>query len=338
MKNRYQLATVTYRGFTFPVIEVDGKLISISHGYNHYKEVVGKQDLFMKNYNYTMLDILEKWSLFEDICDELSAFYRPDIGKDFDFFFDVDEVKFEPPILYPDKILNAGSNYHDHALEMGAAKPEKEGHEPYFFYKGRTHTIIGHKDVIRLTPRAKYIDWEAELAIVIGKTAKNVSASDALEYVAGYTCYNDISGRDRMIRKNETFDYDWFSNKGNDTFGPLGPYIVPSKFISDPNNLPVKLYLNGELMQDTNTNLMVWDIAELIETASSVTTLSPGDIIATGTGAGVGMGKGIKVKHGEIWKVFEHMYAGKSIMLKDGDTVVVDIDEVGQLENKVEGY
>ena len=158
-----------------------------------------------------------------------------------------------------------------------------------FFYKGLRHNLIGHGDAIHLTPRSKYVDWEAELAVVIGKYAKNVTADQALDYVAGYTCYNDISARDRMMRQNETFLYDWFSNKGNDTFAPIGPYIVPKKFVKDPQNLSLRCYVSGELMQDTNTNLMVWSVAELISTASSVTTLSPGDIIATGTGSGTGM-------------------------------------------------
>ena len=188
-----------------------------------------------------------------------------------------------------------------------------------------------------LTPRAKYIDWEAELAVVIGKTARNVPVDKALDYVAGYTCYNDVSARDRMRRKNETFDYDWFANKGNDTFGPIGPYIVPRKFVRDPQNLAIKCYVSGELMQDTNTNMMVWNVAELIANCSSITTLSPGDVIATGTGAGVGMGKGIKVKHGEIDKVFENMYAGKARLFKPGDTVAVEIEGVGRLENTVSG-
>ena len=213
--------------------------------------------------------------------------------------------------------------------------PDREKHEPYFFYKGSRHTLIGHGDTIVLTPRSKYIDWEAELALVIGREAKNVSVADALEYVAGYTCYNDISARDRMIRKNETFDYDWFANKGNDTFGPIGPAITPRKFIRDPQKLALKCWVSGELMQNTNTDKMVFTCAELVANASSITTLSPGDVIATGTGAGVGMGKGVTVKHGEIAKVFVHMYAGGSRLLRPGDTVAVEIEGVGRLENKV---
>ncbi|MFA5585002.1 MAG: fumarylacetoacetate hydrolase family protein [Saccharofermentanales bacterium] len=334
----FKLATVDHRGFVFPVIEINSSLYDINRGYEYYKMRTGKRDLFKAKHNYTMLDILEEWELFNNLLGEMAGFYNDNPSRTESFVYEEDDIAFKPPVLYPDKILNAGSNYYDHALEMGAAKPKKDGHEPYFFYKGRTHTIIGHGDPIRLTPRSNFVDWEAEMAIVIGKSAKDVPAEKALDYVAGYTCYNDISARDRMIRHDETFDFDWFSNKGNDTFGPLGPYITPAQFIPDIDNLSIRLYLNGEIMQNTNTNLMVWSVAELIATASSVTTLSPGDVIATGTGAGVGMAKGANVGYSATDKLFDHMYAGKSILLKAEDVLEVEIERLGRLINIVKGY
>lgn len=338
MGKQFKLASVSYKGFIFPVIKIDDKLYDINRSYEYYKNNTGERDLFKAKHNYTMLDILEEWDIFRGIFKKLIKCYNENSMEDLEFVYNESEIKFMPPILYPDKVLNAGSNYHDHALEMGASKPDKNGHEPYFFYKGRTHTIIGHKDAIKLTPRSNYVDWEAEMAVVIGKTAKNVSVEDAMDYVAGYTCYNDISARDRMIRQNETFDFDWFSNKGNDTFGPLGPYITPSEFLKDPNNLSIHLYLNDNVMQDTNTNLMVWNVAELIATASSVTTLSPGDVIATGTGAGVGMAKGANVGYNATDKLFMHMYGGGSVLLKPGDKIRIEIEQLGILENHIEDY
>ena len=240
-----------------------------------------------------------------------------------------------PPILYPNKILNAGSNYHDHSLEMGAAAPDPKTQEPYFFYKGSKNNVVGHGGTVYLTPRSGYVDWEAELAVVIGKTAKNVSEEDALDYVAGYTCYNDISARDRMIRHGETFDYDWFANKGNDSFAPIGPFIQPARFVPDLSDIKIRCYHNGDVVQDFSTDNIVFEIPRLIATATSVTTLSPGDVIATGTGAGAGMAHGVTVAHGEIHKVFEHMYAGKSRLLAAGDKIVVDIEGIGRLENEV---
>ena len=197
--------------------------------------------------------------------------------------------------------------------------------------------MIGNGDTIYLTPRSKYIDWEAELALVIGKTAKNVPLDRALEYVAGFTCYNDVSARDRMMRRGETFDYDWFANKGNDTFCPMGPYITPTRYMKNLADTRVRCIVNNEVMQDYSSSDMVFKVAELIANASSITTLSPGDVIATGTGAGAGMAKGVRVKHGEIHKVFEHMYAGKARLLRPGDRCVVEIDGIGRLENNVVG-
>jgi 2,4-didehydro-3-deoxy-L-rhamnonate hydrolase len=338
MTTFFRLATFSHRGHDHVGIEIGGVMLDMSLAYEHFKRATGRRDFFKARHHYTMLDVVEEWEVFLGVFDEMADHFASQLTKRGDvlpFAYRPEEIRFRPPLLYPNKVLNAGSNYYDHALEMGAAAPDHDKHEPYFFYKGSRHTLIGHGDTIVLTPRAKYIDWEAELAVVIGREAKNVTVDRALDYIAGYTCYNDISGRDRMRRKNETFDYDWFANKGNDTFGPIGPYIVPRKFIRDPQNLSIKCYVSGELMQDTNTQLMVWSVAELIANCSSITTLSPGDVIATGTGAGVGMGKGIKVNHGEIDKVFVHMYAGKARLLRPEDTVAVEIEGVGRLENNV---
>jgi 2-keto-4-pentenoate hydratase/2-oxohepta-3-ene-1,7-dioic acid hydratase in catechol pathway len=334
----YRLATFSHRGRDYVGLEINNFMLDAALAYEHLKRATGRRDFFKARHGCTMLDVVEEWDLFLAAFDQMADHFAtqlPGKAQKQPFVYQKDEIRFRPPLLYPNKVLNAGSNYYDHALEMGAAAPDHDKHEPYFFYKGSRHTLIGHGDPVVLTPRAKYIDWEAELAVVIGREAKNVPVDKALDYVAGYTCYNDISGRDRMIRKNETFDYDWFANKGNDTFGPIGPYIVPRKFIKDPQKLAIKCYVSGELMQDTSTKHMVWTVAELIANCSSITTLSPGDVIATGTGAGVGMGKGIKVKHGEIQKVFVHMYAGGSRLLRPGDVVRVDIEGVGELENPV---
>ncbi len=336
----YRLATVDHRGRVFPVIDIGGHLVDLGLGYETYKAAAGTRNFFKARHHYTMLDILEEWDLFLAEFDKMDAHFAPRLkskAASFPFAYRPDEVKFMPPVMYPNKILNAGSNYYDHALEMGAAAPDRDKHEPYFFYKGSRNNVIAHGDAIVLTPRSKYIDWEAELAVVIGRTAKNVPAARALDFVAGYTCYNDVSARDRMIRKNETFDYDWFANKGNDTFAPMGPFITPAKFMRNLADLKVRCTINGELMQDYSTSKMVFSIAELIANASSITTLSPGDVIATGTGAGVGMAKGVKVKHGEIAKVFEHMYAGKARLLRPGDKIAIEIDGIGRLENNVMG-
>ena len=335
----YRLATVEHRGRIFPVVEVEGILIDFGTGYEAYKRDTGTRDFFKAKHGYTMLDILEEWALFEAALEGFAEYAASQVrGAPPDYAYRPDEVTFLPPVLYPNKILNAGSNYYDHALEMGAAAPDRDKHEPYFFYKGSRHNAVGHGGTVYLTPRADYIDWEAELAVVIGRTAKNVPVEQAMDYVAGFTCYNDISARDRMIRHGETFDYDWFANKGNDSFAPMGPFIVPARFVGDISDIRIRCFHNGDNVQDFSTDNIVFPIPELIANASAITTLSPGDVIATGTGAGAGMAHGISVEHGEIHKVFEHMYAGRSRLLAPGDTIAVDIEGVGRLENNVAAY
>jgi len=340
MSEGFRLATVEHRGRVFPVVEVSGALIDLGVGYEHYKNAAGIRDFFKARHDYSMLDVLEEWGLFETALDGFAGHYAKALagGERPEFVYGAEEVTFQPPVLYPNKILNAGSNYYDHSLEMGAAAPDRDKHEPYFFYKGSKNNCVGHGGTVYLTPRADYIDWEAELAVVIGRTATKVPVEKALDYVAGYTCYNDISARDRMIRHGETFDYDWFANKGNDSFAPIGPFITPAKSVPDISDIKIRCYHNGDKVQDFSTSNIVFTIPELIAGASAVTTLSPGDVIATGTGAGAGMAHGVSVKHGEIHKVFEHMYAGKSRLLAPGDTIVVDIEGVGRLENAVAAY
>jgi 2-keto-4-pentenoate hydratase/2-oxohepta-3-ene-1,7-dioic acid hydratase in catechol pathway len=338
MSASYRLATFENRGYPHVGVEIEGRMLELGQAYEHLKRATGHRDLFKARHDHTMLDVMEEWDVFLPIFDRLVEYFAPklrDKAATFPFLYAHEEIKFLPPIVHPNKVLNAAANYYDHALEMGAAAPDHDKHEPYFFYKGSSHTLIGHGDTIVLPPRTKFVDYEAELAVIIGREAKNVPVEKALDYVAGYTCYNDVSGRDVMRRKGESFDYDWFSCKGNDTFAPIGPYIVPRKFVPDPQKLAVKCTVSGELMQDTNTKHMVFNAAEQIAYISSITTLSPGDVIATGTGAGVGMAKNITVKFGEMHKVLENMFAGKARMLRPGDTVVVEVEGLGRLENKV---
>lgn len=333
---QYRLATVDVRGHVFPVVEVDEALLDFAVAYEEFKQETGRRDFFKARHQYSMLDILEEWELFDAILPEFAEYAAKQLKGDWpSYAYKKSEVTFMPPILYPNKILNAGSNFYDHSLEMGAAAPDPEAHEPYFFYKGSKNNVVGHMGKVFLTSRSDYVDWEAELAIVIGKVARNVSEENAFDYIAGYTCYNDISARDRMMRHGETFDYDWFANKGNDSFAPIGPYIQPARFVPDTSDISIRCYHNGDIVQDFSTSNIVFDIPKLVANATAITTLSPGDVIATGTGAGAGMAHGVTVKHGEIHKVFEHMYAGKSRLLSAGDRIVVDIEGIGRLENEI---
>ncbi len=203
-----------------------------------------------------------------------------------------------PPIK-PSRIFCAAANYAKHASEMGTVLAAKAESRPYMFIKPGT-SIIGHNENVVIPNASSQVDWEIELAVVMGREAHHVSANEALDYVAGYTVINDITARDLNVRDDYPFKTDWFQGKCFDTFAPLGPWIVPSTCIEDPHALDLRLSVNGELMQEETTGAMIFNIGEQIEYLSSVLTLKPGDVIATGTPTGVGMSRGIYLKPGDV--------------------------------------
>lgn len=214
------------------------------------------------------------------------------------------------PLLYPGAIFCAGANYRDHMLEMARVSgtpPEKDPHEvglkPWHFIKTSRSSVVGPGARVQLPPFSQKVDWEVELAAVIGRPARNVTVDKALAYVAGYTIANDLSARDAMRRPHvadaSPFKLDWLSQKGFEGACPLGPWIVPSSEIPDPQNLAMKLWIDDELMQDSHTSQMIFTTAEQIAHLSTRMTLQPGDLILTGTPAGVGMGRGRFLQAGE---------------------------------------
>jgi 2-keto-4-pentenoate hydratase/2-oxohepta-3-ene-1,7-dioic acid hydratase in catechol pathway len=212
----------------------------------------------------------------------------------------------------PTSILCIGLNYKQHAAESNAKTPEL----PILFVKG-INTLQNPGDPIQIPTalRSDEVDYECELAVVIGKACKNVSKENALKYVLGYTCANDVSARDWQIKRGGG---QWCRGKFFDTFAPLGPCLVTTDEIKNPNALPIRTVLNGEIMQDWNTNDMIFDIPTLIEFLSGSTTLLPGTVILTGTPHGVGM-----AQKPPRW-------------LKPGDSVTIEIEGIGKLTNPVE--
>lgn len=334
----FKLLTFEHCGCVSVGMLVDSRVYEVSQAHKFLREH-GHQSLPpLPTQPLTMIGLLEEWSLYNDALEMMVEGLTDlkDQSKAVQaFLLDEQEIDIKAPILYPYKVLNAGANYYKHNREMLVEEFNKEDRQPFFFYKGTKNVIIGHKEAIQLPRVAKYIDWECELAVVIGQRAKDIPAARAYDVVAGYTILNDISARDKMVRPGELFFFDWFANKGNDTFAPMGPYIVPKQFIPDPQSLRVQCLVNGEVMQDSSTSDMIWTIDELIEYISAVVTLEPGDVIATGTPSGVGMAKGLKAKPGEFSKLAEHMYAGGGIFLKDGDLLISQIEGIGTLENPV---
>jgi 2-keto-4-pentenoate hydratase/2-oxohepta-3-ene-1,7-dioic acid hydratase in catechol pathway len=203
-----------------------------------------------------------------------------------------DEVKILAPVM-PSKIIAAGLNYRKHSDEMNMKLPD----EPVIFLKPGT-AVIGHMDKIIYPEGATRVDYEAELAIVIKEKCRNLSEDEVDKYILGYTCLNDVTERD-MQKK----DGQWTRAKSFDTFAPIGPYIVQG---IDPDNQDVKLYLNGEIKQDSNTNQFIFNTKKLVSFISKVMTLLPGDVISTGTPEGVGpmeRGDRVEVEVGEIGKL-----------------------------------
>jgi 2-keto-4-pentenoate hydratase/2-oxohepta-3-ene-1,7-dioic acid hydratase in catechol pathway len=213
--------------------------------------------------------------------------------------------------LVPTDILCIGLNYRAHAAESGSAIPKN----PMLFIKA-SGTLNNPGDPILIPRRSTDIDYEAELAVVIGKAAKNVSKADALNYVFGYTCANDVSARDWQ-RNKDLGGGQFARGKSFDTFCPLGPCIVTRDEIPNPNALKIRCELNGQVMQDYTTSDMIFDVPTLIESLSSTMTLKPGSVLLTGTPHGVGF-----ARTPPVW-------------LKKGDKVVVELERIGRLENPV---
>jgi len=220
----------------------------------------------------------------------------------------VDDVTLLAPVLSPPKIICLGLNYKDHAKEQGKDIPD----EPILFMKPRT-AIIGPDQPIIRPKSVRQLDYEVELAIVIGRKGKNIPVSETKNYIFGYTVFNDISARDIQFK-----DKQWTRGKSFDTFAPMGPCITTVNQIEDPNNLSVRTRVNDELRQNSSTKNMVFNVYEIVHHLSQVMTLEPGDIIATGTPAGVGVFMKPKPK-----------------FLSPGDLVEIEIEKIGTLRNIV---
>ena len=225
------------------------------------------------------------------------------------------------PIPCPPKLLLLAGNYAEHIREGGGEAAEKETTTPRVFMKPPDITVIATEEPIIIPKNVGWIDWEAELAVVIGKGGKYISADEAYNYVAGYTILNDISERtlkidkEREEREGDDF-FDWLLGKWIDTFAPMGPCMVTKDEIPNPHDLRITLKVNGVTKQDSNTGNMIFNIAELIEFISKYITLAPGDVISTGTPEGIGITQGEK--------------------LEAGDVVEVEIENIGILRNPVE--
>ena len=235
-------------------------------------------------------------------------------------------VKLLAPVPCPGNIYCAGANYKDHVAEMDRAQGrepgptmKERGEKPWHFIKTSRSSVVGPDSTVKLPAYSQAVDWEVELVAVIGRRAKDLPVEKALGCVAGYTIANDLSARDVMRREKNPptspFHFDWVSQKCFDGSCPLGPWIVPASEIPDPQRLGIRLWVNDELMQESNTSQMIFNTADQIAMLSSRVTLHPGDLVLTGTPAGVGM--------------------GRKRFLKSGERVRLRIEGIGEFSHKV---
>ncbi|OGA29711.1 MAG: 2-keto-4-pentenoate hydratase [Betaproteobacteria bacterium RIFCSPLOWO2_02_FULL_65_24] len=236
------------------------------------------------------------------------------------------KTRLAAPVPVPGTVYCAGANYADHAANMArkqGKEPDPDPHtlglKPWHFQKAPRSCVVGPGSAVKLPSYSKKVDWELELAVVIGLPARNVPVEKALNCVAGYTIGNDLSARDLTKRPHlaadSPFKYDWIGQKNFEGSCPMGPWITPASDIRDPQNLDMKLWVDGELMQDSNTGKMLFTVAEQIAHVSSAVTLHPGDVFLTGTCAGTG--------------------AERDIFLKTGQTIKLWIDRIGEFSHKV---
>ena len=264
----------------------------------------------------TVLDVLDDWDNAHKLLDTASKAPKGD-GKA------LTATKLLAPVRWPGTIYCAGANYQDHAEEMWKASgqpPQPDPHElglkPWFFIKA-ARAVTDPNAKVAVSNYSKKMDWEAELAVVIGRKARDLTLQNALSCVAGYTIGNDLSARDLGFRpqlpESSPFRADWIRHKSFDGSCPLGPWITPAAYVSNPGNLAIKLWVNDTLKQNSNSGKMIFNIAEQISHLSTGITLHPGDVIMTGTPAGVG--------------------AGRNEFLKAGDVVKIEIAEIGTISN-----
>ncbi|HUE67591.1 MAG TPA: fumarylacetoacetate hydrolase family protein [Candidatus Acidoferrum sp.] len=254
-----------------------------------------------------VLDLVQRWDDVEPVLRKFDPASASTVA----------DAELDLPLRYPPKVLCSATNYYAHMREMKVDRDPAA--RPYFFLKPPTTALVGPDQpiVVPADPAAK-VDWEAELAVVIGRRARHVGEKDALHFVAGYSAINDVSlrGPHRVQHPiGVPFEWDWLASKGADRSTPLGPGVRPAFLVDDPQRLELRLWVNGELKQQASTSDMIDSVAALIAAASEILTLEPGDVIATGTPDGVGLPRGE--------------------FLRPGDVVEMEVGDFGRLRNPV---
>lgn len=294
------LATVEHAGQAVACLEQDGRF----HPLARLAERAG-----LTGVPASIASLFNDWPRSQHQLAQMAA----QVGAD--TALPADAVRVLAPLQFPGKILCAGANYYDHLAEMGMPGAKKADQRLFFFMKPPRNAIVGPGATVHMPIATQAFDWEVELAVVIGKTARNVPVASALSHVAAYTVAIDFSARDHNRAPETFYKLDWVAGKAHDTCCPIGPRLVTADAIANPQDIGLKLAVNGILKQDGRSTDMIFSIAEQIAKLSRIMTLDPGDVVLTGTPAGVG--------------------APKSTFLKVGDKVDATIDGIGTLSVEI---
>ncbi|HZO76322.1 MAG TPA: fumarylacetoacetate hydrolase family protein [Ktedonobacteraceae bacterium] len=313
---KYQIGTALVNGSEKIIIASQNTYLDLSVLFNW---PVLKRELVLQDAEppVSLLRMMEQWAYWKEKLPQIIAYLFTHMGENrAHIALQEKELQWLPPLLYPRKLICVGTNYKDHIMEMGGGTGMALPSHPYSFLKPPGTTLIGSGAPFTLPAYAAFTDYEAELAVIIGQKARNVRGDETLRLVAGYSVFNDLSVRD-WITKPSPVGIDWVLSKAFDGSAPMGPLITPAEFVPDPQDLHITLSVNGQMKQDSTTANMVFSVREIIEHLSTIMTLEPGDVIATGTPAGVG-------------------YARKpQEPLRSGDVIVVEIEGLGRLETHV---
>lgn len=311
-----RLVTFEYQGSTRLGAEQDGHVVDLNRGYALLLATRGAADFQARADRELPADMrgfLDLWDHSLPLAKEVLAFARSvqSTGGPLAqaMVHPLQAVRLRAPVLNPRKIICLGLNYRDHAQESKAEIPT----DPILFSKYAT-AIIGPEDPVLLPGVSKEVDYEAELAFIMARRGRHISKTQALDYVAGYTAFHDVSARDYQIRKPGG---QWMSGKTFDTFAPMGPALVTKEDIPDPHVLDIKCTVSGEVLQSSNTKHLIFSIPDIVAYCSHIFTLEPGDVIATGTPGGVGFAR------------------KPPRFLQDGDVAVIEIQRIGALRNPV---
>jgi acylpyruvate hydrolase len=272
-------------------------------------KAIGDDLLEFPRVAFTIEDVLHVKDGLSLLEEQLGQLTRSSSGIQ-TFLFQISDVQLRAPICRPQKLIGIGLNYKDHVEEIKAQTPK----QPLLFAM-YANAITGPEQPIIVPPMSRQVDYEAELGVVIGRRARQVSVESAVDYVAGYTIINDVSARDLQFS-----DGQWLRAKSFDTFAPMGPYLVTRDGLRDGDGLDIELRLNGKTMQKSNTRNLIFKVPDLVSFISKVMTLEVGDVIATGTPGGVGFVR------------------DPQVFMKPGDVVEIEIEGIGLLRNHVAGF